>query len=458
MSRIAIHATVALLAAAPLSAQIPQPIVAPIRPVQMRFNPVTGAFNRVPVTPGQGGLGTVYDNSCPSGLFLPLPTQGQIGGSESRAVGDWGAIPGDMYAGGAGCVPGCQSAYEISQFEISYCTLAAVQQTAVINFWDIPQTSCTLGPTVIGGVTPPAVVPVHSTVVGNLPGSALPGVMSCYQITIELGTPGFVLGGATNIVPGDVAGDRFAWSIQFPTTDGSTGPVLAGNPGVQPCSFCAGTIWELGNESPNPGTGFGQDDHLFVEDYGGPQTNDCFQLPTPWSGLHLELASPDVCLFATATTQSFCDGADGSLVACPCGNPGASNTGCDNAQGTGGVGLQVVDQNQTINKATLIGTGYPVMSQPAAIVIRSDMIDPNTPVVFGDGLRCVSTNALVRLAGTLASGGVSRHTFGHNSSMAGVGFFYYQIWYRNQPAGFCLAPPGTLAYNLSDGKRMYWIQ
>ena len=34
---------------------------------------------------------------------------------------------------------------------------------------------------------------------------------------------------------------------------------------------------------------------------------------------------------------SFCDGSDGSLAACPCGNQGNPDTGCDIPQATGGV-------------------------------------------------------------------------------------------------------------------------
>jgi hypothetical protein len=56
--------------------------------------------------------------------------------------------------------------------------------------------------------------------------------------------------------------------------------------------------------------------------------------------------------------------------------------------------------------------------------------------VFGDGLRCLATTPLVRLAATTAAGGE----------------FVYQIWYRNQPAGYCT----PLAFNLSNGLRITW--
>ena len=148
---------------------------------------------------------------------------------------------------------------------------------------------------------------------------------------------------------------------------------------------------------------------------------------------------------------SFCDNADGSLAACPCGNAGLPDTGCDLAQGTGGVLMTVVSQ-ETLpqNRVTMRGEGFPVSSAPSAIVIRGSNLDPSSPVSFGDGLRCVST-PLVRLGADIAIGGVSNHTFGHGT-MAGSGAFYYQLWFRNTPAMFCTPD----AFNLSNGRTLTW--
>jgi hypothetical protein len=148
---------------------------------------------------------------------------------------------------------------------------------------------------------------------------------------------------------------------------------------------------------------------------------------------------------------SFCDASDGSLASCPCA-PGNPDSGCDIAQGTGGVRLDVLVQQTSPNGATLQGTGYPVVAAPTAIVIRSSSLDPGTPVVFGDGLRCVNTFPLVRLAAATASGGTSTHAFGH-SGAAGPGTFYYQIWFRNTPSSYC---DPAAAFNLSNGRSMIW--
>jgi hypothetical protein len=152
--------------------------------------------------------------------------------------------------------------------------------------------------------------------------------------------------------------------------------------------------------------------------------------------------------------NAFCDGSDGSLAACPCANPGAPDTGCDLSQSTGGVRLDVLSQETSPNAVTLTGTGFSTMGSPVALVIRSKSLDPLAPAVFGDGVRCVSLNGLVRLAATLASNGTSTHAFGHGSGPnAGPGVFYYQLWFRSLPTSFC---DPALAYGTSSGRALSW--
>jgi hypothetical protein len=150
-------------------------------------------------------------------------------------------------------------------------------------------------------------------------------------------------------------------------------------------------------------------------------------------------------------STSFCDDADGSLASCPCA-PGLPDTGCDIQQGTGGVLLSIIQQNTSpSNAVTAAGSGFPPASTPASIVIRGTTIDAGSPVVFGDGLRCVGA-PVVRLGATFASGGSSTHTFGHGA-MAGSGDFYYQLWFRNIPIMYC---DPSAAFNLSNGQTLNW--
>jgi hypothetical protein len=150
--------------------------------------------------------------------------------------------------------------------------------------------------------------------------------------------------------------------------------------------------------------------------------------------------------------SSFCDATDGALASCPCANPGSPNTGCDIQQLTGGVRLCLVGQaTSPQNRATVVGEGFPTSSTPSAVVIRAADLDPASPVVFGDGLRCIGV-PLARLAAGFAVGGVSTHTFGHNS-MQGSGTFYYQLWFRNTPIMYC---DPAAAFNLSNGRTLVW--
>jgi hypothetical protein len=152
------------------------------------------------------------------------------------------------------------------------------------------------------------------------------------------------------------------------------------------------------------------------------------------------------------TPLAFCDASDGALASCPCANPGNADTGCDLAQATGGVGLDVLGQETSPqNRVTLSGSGYPAGSTPAAVVIRSADLDPAAPIVFGDGLRCVGL-PVVRLGAALASGGTSLHVFGHGT-MAGGGTFSYQLWLRNTPIMYC---DPAAAFNLSNGRVLTW--
>jgi hypothetical protein len=148
--------------------------------------------------------------------------------------------------------------------------------------------------------------------------------------------------------------------------------------------------------------------------------------------------------------ELFCDDCDSALLLCPCSLPGLPDSGCEIAQGTGGVKLRAPTWSPDGfggGFATLSGTGFPVMSTPTSIVIRGTSKTP-MPVPFGDGLRCVGA-PVVRLAATFAVGGTSFHPVMHG---AGSGFFYYQLWFRNTPAMFCTPD----AFNLSNGLELAW--
>jgi hypothetical protein len=82
----------------------------------------------------------------------------------------------------------------------------------------------------------------------------------------------------------------------------------------------------------------------------------------------------------------------------------------------------VLAQTTAPTGATLQGTGFSAMGSPTVIVIRSNALDPAAPIVFGDGLRCMGSAALVSLAATRAGGGSSTHVLGHGAGAGGGTF------------------------------------
>jgi serralysin len=202
--------------------------------------------------------------------------------------------------------------------------------------------------------------------------------------------------------------------------------------------LAAGDVQPIGSPEilSNVGLPAAGDYYVRVYESGAPTQSQLYRL-----SLSTSVFYPD-----------FCDASDGSLASCPCSNPGNPLSGCDLAQGTGGVQFAIVNQETAPqNRITAQGFGYPQGSSPSAVVIRGSSLDPAAPVVFGDGLRCVGT-PLVRLGAAIAQFGFSDHTFGHGAG-AGSGTFFYQLWFRNTPASFC---DGTAAFNLSNGRSVMW--
>ena len=131
---------------------------------------------------------------------------------------------------------------------------------------------------------------------------------------------------------------------------------------------------------------------------------------------------------------------------------GSGLGGCDLPQATGGIVISIEDfapNGVGGGTASIVGSGYPPASSPGVTLIRSPAFqDP--PVVFGDGLRCISSTGVVRIGAVLAGGGSSQHTVNHG---AGAGTFYYQLWTRSLRATYC---DPAAAFNLSNGLEIVW--
>ena len=466
VSSIWVGSLAAMILASETSAQnvMPRgthPITGPVHRIEGMLNAETGEFRRRRgIELGSSGLVEVYDNTCRRNSYTILQPGGPggTGGSFSQSVGDFGAVPRASYGGSASCTPGCALEYEIASFEIAWCQFDAPVTGAVIlvDVWNPPWGVCG---DPIGGVRPPASPTVFSTTLSGLPRTNSIGLLTCYSLNVDVEPP-FTLGGSDQLVPGP-SSDHFAWAFTIPTTTGDAGPVLAGDLSPQGCAPCEGTLWEVGGQSSNQGTGAGQYPGLFLETYGGTIgtgiPGGCFLFggPAP-TGLYLELFAADPC---PVDSTRLCNASDGATSSCPCG-AGFATAGCDSPippmQGgglTGGVTLTAVAQSTvSANRATVVAGGFPTDSKPGAVLLRNAALATGGPLVFGDGVSCIDPAGSVRIGGARAFGGVFEDTIGHGTG-DGSGTFFYQLWYRSTPASYCDA---SAAFNLSNGVTLTW--
>jgi hypothetical protein len=456
MLRSSLYTAGALLACTSAFAQqdassLIRPITAPVREASVRVDPQTGVTVRIPNSVGDSAKEIVYSNTCPSTYYAG---QTNTGGSQIMAFGDEGRLPSTTSPAMGSCLAGCADDYDITQFQIAYCTDTGLNPTNIVHFWQTNTTSSCNDAAFIGGQVPPILATVASVTITGLPRSAASGTLACYGVNVNLGTPGFTLNGAASGAAG-----RFKWSTQFPGSTGNDGPILASNLFFgTPCNPCVGTIWESPSQTTNPGSGLDSQDQFFIEDWGGTLATGCYFFGgpgNPYSSFHLQLFANKPCTPDLDTP--FCNASDGAHAFCPCSDTATApnpDGGCQIAQLNGGVIADTAMQDTVGTTATILGTGFPPASSPTAIVIRANNQEA-TPVVFGDGLRCVGVVQLVRLAATTASSGTSTHVFGHNPAFPPANFFY-QLWFRNTPATGPCAAASTTNFNLSNGVKLFW--
>lgn len=152
--------------------------------------------------------------------------------------------------------------------------------------------------------------------------------------------------------------------------------------------------------------------------------------------------------------ESFCPG-DGTLVACPCGNSGASASGCANSVFASGARL-VAGGSASVSgdSASLIATE---LTGPLAIFVQG--ATQQAPALIDDGIFCTG-NPLVRLGnmpiggnGSVYPEGVALPISVRGMLPAFGGDYAYQVFYRNADVTYC--PPATS--NRSNGVILHWI-
>ena len=172
--------------------------------------------------------------------------------------------------------------------------------------------------------------------------------------------------------------------------------------------------------------------------------------------------SVTVCYEYTPSATPFCLG-DGSGAACPCGNTGATGSGCQNSALTGGAMLEATGSASLSNDTLLLSSSYELPH--AFSIFLQGNADLSAPVFFGDGLRCVG-GSLKRLYSRNASGGVVAAPTGSDPAVSARSAALgdpisagqtrsYQVYYRDPDPSFCPSPPGG-AFNVSSAVRILW--
>jgi hypothetical protein len=157
----------------------------------------------------------------------------------------------------------------------------------------------------------------------------------------------------------------------------------------------------------------------------------------------------------------FCYGDGTGPVACPCFNFGAAGHGCENSHDAQGALLTAAG---TTSPDTLVLTGSGQTPGASSILLQGN-VELATPLVFGDGLRCIG-GQLLRLYLAPAPGGVVQFppagAPGISAQSAALGdpiapgsTRSYQVYFRDPSSAFCPNPPGN-GWNVSNGQRAHW--
>jgi hypothetical protein len=164
-------------------------------------------------------------------------------------------------------------------------------------------------------------------------------------------------------------------------------------------------------------------------------------------GLDIERAPPP--------GTGFCFG-DGTGLACPCGNFGATRHGCAHSLSTNGALLDAVGVASVASDTLrLVGSSMPNSS--ALYFQGSAQVGAGgVGAAFGDGLRCAG-GTVVRLKTVQNASGKSQYPEAGDPSVSVRGMVAagdlraYQVWYRNA-ASFCT----TATFNLTNGLSIAW--
>jgi acetyl esterase/lipase len=165
--------------------------------------------------------------------------------------------------------------------------------------------------------------------------------------------------------------------------------------------------------------------------------------------------------FGPLAPQTTCS-ADGTAIACPCGNSGYAGHGCANSQALSIGAVLAAGGSTAPDSLTLHVLGMPPV---ASCVIFQGSASVATPAFLNDGVRCAGGTVL-RLATKFAQAGsaqfpaagdptIPARAAAMGSPIPSGASRVYQVYYRDTVLGFC-PPPNGGAANLSNGVVVTW--
>jgi Tol biopolymer transport system component len=164
---------------------------------------------------------------------------------------------------------------------------------------------------------------------------------------------------------------------------------------------------------------------------------------------------------AGSSFTAFCFG-DGNVAACPCKNSGQTAHGCENSAGTGGAVLSASGE-ASLSSATVQLTSSGEL--PSAMSIAFQGNSAISPVLYGDGLRCLSGTLLRLYIKSAVGGSISVPEAGDPSIPIRSAILgdpiplgasrFYHVYYRDERPSFCPAPLGEL-FNVTHAIAIAW--
>jgi hypothetical protein len=449
-----------------------RPVTGPVRDAGI-YHMQLGTWTRRVATPGVISQDVVYANTCPTGYNAMLLTNEYLG-DEGRLPGPNGPILCDT--GILSTNAGCHCHYDISAFEIAYCTGELSNVSFRIGFQSA-YIACAMPAT------------NASFTLTGLPG-AQHTASGCWLVTIDLGANGFQLsadGGNCSWAPGDQANIHlFGWTFENLNSSAS-GPLVAGNGGFGggSCSMVDGTRWDTltcsgqgggrdkwPNNVGEPGFGMDtqdrfRDDSTTGGPVGPPGGPGCYFFGgNPVGSFHLRLFADSSC-----TTCNGCSATDvcvpgvGGVLACPCGNaqvPAGSSRGCNNSANTGGAVLTSSGLASLTGDSLHFGSAFAISD--ALSILMQGQLPLGTGAQFGQGVSCMSAVLLRMYVHTAVAGvtafpqGVEQSVHVQSSVRGDVitsgSTRLYAAYYRDPTVlGSCAA---TATYNVTQSQSLTW--